>query len=382
MTTNSVPPHGAAPDPLRNRGEFLKSYVVTAEERVAEPFRGVTAAGVLDPELFPIRGSGVSTAPIMAAAQALLQSLDAPTQERALFDVESDAWRKWSNIHPPLLRHGAFLGDLDARQRGLALDLLRAGMSADGFNGALGVMRLNETIGEMTGNFDEYGEQRYWVSIFGSPSDEEPWGFQFDGHHLNLNYFVLRDQVVMTPLFMGSEPVFAEAGKYAGTRVFAAEEDSGLRLMRALSAEQQRAATIGTELPPDVFATAFRDNLILEPQGLRYDELDSSQQPRLMSVIETYVRRLRDKHADLRMEEVADHLADTRFGWIGSTEDTGVFYYRVHSPVILIEFDHQRGVAFRGTPVSRNHIHTLVRTPNGNDYGKDLLRQHYQRHQH
>ena len=30
----------------------------------------------------------------------------------------------------------------------------------------------------------------------------------------------------------------------------------------------------------------------------------------------------------------------------------------------------------------REHIHVLVRTPNGNDYGKDLLRQHYEQHKH
>jgi hypothetical protein len=28
---------------------------------------------------------------------------------------------------------------------------------------------------------------------------------------------------------------------------------------------------------------------------------------------------------------------------------------------------------------THQHIHTVVRTPNGNDYGKDLLRQHYLR---
>jgi hypothetical protein len=63
-----------------------------------------------------------------------------------------------------------------------------------------------------------------------------------------------------------------------------------------------------------------------------------------------------------------------------------VFYYRIHSPVILIEFDHQQPVALRHlmTPGVPNtaHIHTVVRTPNGNDYGKDLLRQHYQQHPH
>jgi len=58
------------------------------------------------------------------------------------------------------------------------------------------------------------------------------------------------------------------------------------------------------------------------------------------------------------------------------------FYYRIHSPVILIEFDHQRGIALDNDEPSHNHIHTLVRTPNGNDYGKDLLRQHYQQFDH
>ena len=58
------------------------------------------------------------------------------------------------------------------------------------------------------------------------------------------------------------------------------------------------------------------------------------------------------------------------------------FYYRVHSPVILIEFDHQRGIALDNDEPSRQHIHTVVRTPNGNDYGIDLLRQHRQQVDH
>jgi hypothetical protein len=46
--------------------------------------------------------------------------------------------------------------------------------------------------------------------------------------------------------------------------------------------------------------------------------------------------------------------------------------------VILIEFDHQTPVALPGPrEPGRRHIHSVVRTPNGNDYGKDLLWQHY-----
>ena len=71
------------------------------------------------------------------------------------------------------------------------------------------------------------------------------------------------------------------------------------------------------------------------------------------------------------------HLDETCFAWIGEVNDDDPFYYRVYNPVILIEFDHQPGIAYDNDDPTRNHIHTLVRTPNGNDYGKDLLRQHY-----
>jgi len=50
--------------------------------------------------------------------------------------------------------------------------------------------------------------------------------------------------------------------------------------------------------------------------------------------------------------------------------------------VILVEFDHQSGIIYDNDTPSRDHIHTVVRTPNGNDYGKDLLRQHYAEHDH
>jgi Protein of unknown function (DUF3500) len=85
----------------------------------------------------------------------------------------------------------------------------------------------------------------------------------------------------------------------------------------------------------------------------------------------------------VKLDEVKRHLADTWFAWMGACDDeVSPFYYRIHSPVVLIEFDHQAPVALEGPERTRNHIHTLVRTPNGNDYGADLLRQHYEHHDH
>jgi hypothetical protein len=111
-------------------------------------------------------------------------------------------------------------------------------------------------------------------------------------------------------------------------------------------------------------------------EGIRCDELASDQQRILIDLIGTYVKRARSGYAKVKMDEVKQYLSQTYLAWMGGTNDDSLFYYRVHSPVILIEFDHQRGVALEDDEPTRNHIHSVVRTPNGNDYGKDLLRQH------
>jgi hypothetical protein len=79
---------------------------------------------------------------------------------------------------------------------------------------------------------------------------------------------------------------------------------------------------------------------------------------------------------------VKSHLNETYFAWMGSTTDDGPFYYRIQSPVVMIELDHHPGVVFDNVVPSRNHIHTIIRTPNGGDYGHDLLRQHYEQFDH
>ena len=104
--------------------------------------------------------------------------------------------------------------EMSEAQRKLALDLLRESLSAKGLKVTRDIMNLNGTLGEMTGNFEEYGEWFYWITIMGEPGSAAPWGWQLDGHHLIINYFVPGDQVVMTPVFMGSEPVKAEGGKF------------------------------------------------------------------------------------------------------------------------------------------------------------------------
>jgi Protein of unknown function (DUF3500) len=359
------------------------NYLENALAAVAQPLKGITTDGTVVPGLFRIDNTGVSTAAIREAAENFLASLNDTQRDKTILPIDTGEWRKWSNIHRTIMRHGMPLFELTDQQLDGAFSLLKESLSTQGFALARDIMRLNETVMEMTGKLDEFGEDLYWLSIMGSPSAAEPWGWQIDGHHLNINYFILGDQVVMTPAFLGSEPVFAQSGKYAGTRVFKAEEERGLAFIRSLAAEQRHKAVISPDLPRDLFTTAFRDNLELRYEGIRYDELSDAQHHLLLRLVDTHIGRLRPGHAEVRMAEVKRHLRDTYFSWRGGVTVDGVFYYRIHSPVLIVEFDHQAGQAFpQYKEHYKDHIHVIVRTPNGNDYGKDLLRQHYEQSEH
>ena len=356
--------------------EFIQGMLDRAGPLLSEEFKGVTADGTIEPGLFPLANTGESTARLIAAADGFLASLKPEQKAKASFPVDAEEWRRWSNIHPFLMRHGVLLDDLTSSQRESALRLVKESLSPGGFETLRNSMKLNASVGELLGSVEEYGEWLYWLSIFGTPSSGSPWGWQFDGHHLIINCFVLGEQVVMTPMFMGSEPIVAQTGKYAGTTAYRSEALDGLKLAQTLTKDQRSKAILGEDLPPDVFTSAYRDNFELRYEGVRFDELSNDQQSLLLGLTGTYLNRMSPGHAQVKFSEVREHLGETYFSWIGGTSDESVFYYRIHSPVVLIEFDHNRGIAFDNDEPSQNHIHTVIRTPNGNDYGKDLLGQH------
>ena len=355
---------------------------------LAEPFKGITTEGKPTPGLFPVRSTGVSTEPVRQAAQTFLDALTPQQRSKTVFLVDDDEWRKWMNQHF-YRRQGVGFNEMTEAQRTAAFGLMRASLSAKGLQLSRDIMKLNHTLGELNNdNFVEYGEWLYWITVMGEPSSSEPWGWQLDGHHLIVNYFVLGDQVVMTPTFLGSEPVVARAGKYKGTTILQEEQRLGLALVRGLDERQRQKAILQVSKTGNNNLTeAFKDNVVLEYAGIRAAELTAAQKTQLVALINEYVRNMRDAHAKVKMDEVRRHLNDTYVAWIGGTEDGSVFYYRVQSPVVLIEFDHQLPVGLRHLATGervpdREHVHTVIRTPNGNDYGKDLLRQHYQTHPH
>jgi len=355
------------------------------------PFTGITTDGHAIPGLFSLRPSDAPTHAMIEAATALLKRVSPGQQAAMSFPIDSGTWRGWQNTELYVENYGLRLDEVSESVREAVTDVLRASLSTQGYETARGVMRLNRFLGELVGGSAVLGEWSYTFCLFGTPSAREPWGWQLFGHHLALNCFVLGRQMVLTPAFLGAEPAYADIGPFAGTSLFEDEERAGLALMRSLSPAQQSQAIVAHsmvdgDLPPGRrhFADnlhlggAHQDNRIIPYEGLQASALHAMQRRQLLDLTSAYVATLPPGPHIARMEEIERHIAETYFCWIGGREEASTFYYRIQSPVVLIEFDHHAGVFLTNAEPAKFHVHTIVRTPNGNDYGIDLLRQHYE----
>lgn len=352
-------------------------------------FKGITTQGECVPGLFTLQDE---QAPVQASIQAVEHMLEGLTPaQTAIVQHAHDAkqWRAWMNPEVYMMRFGLRLDELQHQTREDILAVLRASLSAQGFERARQLMKINHFLGELVNAPRVMNEYSYNFNLFGTPSATEPWGWNFYGHHLCLNCRFIGKQMVVTPVFMGAEPHAIDVGPLAGIPVFDREERAGLELMQSLPLDLQRQAQLysqkrdpampagrvafGDEL---TLTGAFQDNRIIPQEGVCAMAMPAAQQAQLLELMETYLAYLPEGPRSARMRENHAHLAHTWFCWIGGTDEESPFYYRIQSPVLIIEFDHHAGV-FLGNPTPEKfHIHTLVRTPNGNDYGMDLVRQH------
>jgi Protein of unknown function (DUF3500) len=355
----------------------------------AEPYRGLTVDGCVRPDLYQRRSERAPVASMVDAARSLRNLLSPEQRQQASFPIDAPEWRRWQNTEIYAETGGLRLEEADDAIRGAALTLMRASLSAKGYEQSINAMRLNRFLGDLVGGSAVMNEWSYSLSLFGEPSLTEPWGWQCFGHHMCLNCFVLGDQMVLSPAFWGAEPRYADDGPFAGVRLFEAEEQAGLRFVRMLSPGQQALAivahsVIGGDLPPGRrhFADnlhlggAFQDNRVVPYEGLNAAAMTATQRHALMQLLLLHLSGLPEGPLNYRLSEIERHLDTTYFCWIGGTDDDSPFYYRIQSPVIFVEFDHHAGVFLTNAEPAKFHAHVIVRTPNGNDYGFDLLRQH------
>lgn len=354
-------------------------------DTVDDPYVGVTADGHPVPGLFDLADEGLDPKPLVIAAERYLDTLDADQRSQAGLAVDAREWRLWINAFLTYPAHGLLLDDLRDEQRDAAAAVVSASLSATGFHDIRTAMKLNAALGDLCPGYeDSLREWKYWFTLFGTPSVVEPWGWQLVGHHLDMHCFVVGGQMVLTPTFIGTE--------FDGHSLFADHIARATALMAELSGPQRDAAVLypsmkSADLPHHLGgaidgrhrAGAGRDNLVLPYEGIRGDALDAGQRDLLVRLTERYLASLPSGPSAAHVDRFRRHLDDTWFAWIGGWGDGDPFYYRIHSPVLLVEYDNHAGIFLDNPEPEPYHVHTIVRTPNGNDYGKDLLRQHLAR---
>lgn len=307
--------------------------------------------GNVRPGLFELQDEEVPIDEIVQAANYLLSQISDAQKEVLSYHVDSPEWRSWSNPEFLLSHKGLRLDELSEPIRNSILAILKATLSPEGYEKAISAMRINHFLGELVESPAVMNEYSYNFVLFGSPSSDRPWGWSFYGHHLCLNAFFYRRQIVISPWFTGAEPNEIDHGPYAGTRILTREEDLGLKLMQSLDPEKQAKAQTYKEMhdpamPPGRWnkddqrhmCGAYRDNRIVPYEGVLFRDMDKEQQDLVMAILEEYFLYLPKKAKEMRLKQCLEFASETYFSWIGGFESDDPFYYRIQSPVIIVEF--------------------------------------------
>ena len=311
-----------------------------------------------------------------ASARALLASLHDAQKEKATFAFESEERSRHHFIPPEVFeRRGVAYAEMNAEQKVRALDLLRSGLSWNGYLTAQQIMEVEGILGilvEGEGRRFARDQDAYWVTVFGTPEAGGTWGWRWEGHHLSLHYTIVDGEItVSTPTFLGANPATVPSGPRRGLRAMKEQEDTARALLASLNEDQRAVAIFDDVAPTNVVTGAELVVDPLDPIGVPGSALTGGQRDLLMAVIESYVGLMAHDVAALRRASVlAGGLDDVRFAWAGPTERGEVAYYRVQGPEFLIEFDN--------TQEDPNHIHAAYRDFDG-DLGRDLLREHLAR---
>jgi Protein of unknown function (DUF3500) len=374
-------------------GTFTGDLVAGWTPLYRNEFRGITENGMLRADVHPFEparpGEAAPVAAMVAAANDLLAALDDDSRARISHPVDAIEWQTWANPEFMQFDTGLRLEFQPQPVRDKALALVAASLSPEGYELAHNMMLINGFLGEVVGLESILNEFSYNIALYGEPNLHAPWGWQLYGHHCAVNCLVVEGRMIVSPLFLGAEPDEVDAGPHAGLAdVFADRIDLGRRLMAALPTQQRRAATVyermvdpamppGRVHPGDErhLAGAFQDNRVIPVEGVRVGDMPAAAQRLALAIAEAFVRVLPAGPRAVRLREIEAHLDETWFCWIGGSDPGHVFYYRLQSPVVIAELDHHCGVFLDYHSPQPFHVHTVLRTPHGNDYGRAWVRQ-------
>ena len=325
----------------------------------------LAATALLDSVRLEAAAAG-QTQKIVGAANAFLGTLDDAQRGKVSFDFNDAAQRKrWSNLPVTMAeRRGLRMGDLKQNQRDAVMQILSTTLSKMGYEKVVAIVDADEALRkESSRGAPPFGRDEFFVSFLGKPSATEPWIIQFGGHHLALNITVAGEKGILTPSLIAVQPArFVLDGKTV--RPMGRETDKALELVKTLTEEQRKQATLGSQMR-DLVLGPGHDGETIQPEGLKASALNDGQRKLLLDLIAEWSGIIHDTAATEKMNEIKSNLADTWFAWSGPLE-AGKAYFRIQGPTVIIEYAPQR----LGGDVTM-HIHSMYRDPT-NDYGKKL----------
>lgn len=311
-----------------------------------------------------------SSAAMAGAANNFLAMLSPEQKAKATYPMDDKQRLDWHFV--PRERKGLPLREMDAGQRALAEALLSSGLSQSGFAKVSGILSLEPVLRDAEkdtrGRRDAAG---YFITIFGEPSTSATWGWRFEGHHVALNFTVIKGQTIASsPSFFGANPAELKDGPRKGFRALAREEDLARELLLSLDDKQKPMALLSAEAPKDILTGNKLKVDPIDPKGIAANKLNKKQMGLLMEVIEEYAANMPADVGAARVDAVRKAGFDKlHFAWLGGPDRGQPHYYRIQGPTFLVEYDN--------TQNNSNHIHSVWRDYSG-DFGMNLLAAHYQ----
>ncbi len=336
---------------------------------------GVTRAHEGTHEVSP---SAAAIRQIAENANHFLNSLSPEQISKARYVFEDEKRFVYRTI--PFSIPGLQLGEMTPGQNALFHALLSSSLSTAGSTKTNSIVALEEILVQMeaaTGTTNPaHGAEKYSVAIFGEPSAEGTWSWRMHGHHLYLSFTMIEGRLFASgPAFFGAEPHHVGDGAHKGWRVLGDEEDLGRDLVQALDGDQRTQAILSEDVPRDLFSGSYSEfSLDGPPKGIAYRELSSENKARLRKLVMEYVNNIPPELTSSRLNRIEAGGWDAiHFAWMGSIAPGARNYYRVQGPEFLIEYC--------AVALTENHVHSVWREFNG-DFGRDLLKEHYERYPH
>ncbi|MFM9908304.1 MAG: DUF3500 domain-containing protein [Chitinophagaceae bacterium] len=312
---------------------------------------------------------------LYAKAIQFINTLSPTIKAQMLFTL-SDSERINMN-YVPIERKGPTFHDFNPIQRKAALELLRASLSKEGYRKATEIIELETVLAVIENNERKMPDGtpvrdplNYHFCIFGDPSATNTWGWRFEGHHISLNFTSANGKVIAaTPSFFGTNPAISKNREQVEKEVLKKETALGFALINSLTENQLANARFSNTAPPEIISANSAKANSLDPKGIAYSSLSSNQQKLFMELLNVYINNYEWGFSKtLRTKVYKAGIENLFFAWAGSLSPGAGHYYRIQGPELLIEYDNTQNNA--------NHVHSVVRDLT-NDYGRDLLKEHY-----